>query len=195
MADYFKMGRVAFLRGEARESCRFKAADIVRKWTAGWDAASADEQQQAVQRAEHFARLAEQKKVFRWEDSTPYSQGQRGVVEPTSWTLYTSLVPGEYRLCISKYPACWVIWMGAAACLGELSHPQDLASVQHHALTLVLDHMRKDMEALRTAIAAVDEQVRDAHHEAALRSWLAEMAAERHAALAAEAARDALRRP
>ena len=31
--------------------------------------------------------------------------------------------------------------------------------------------------------------------EAALRSWLAEMAAERHAALAAEAARDALRRP
>jgi hypothetical protein len=40
MVDYFKMGQNAFSRGEARESCRFKAADIVSKWTSGWDKAA-----------------------------------------------------------------------------------------------------------------------------------------------------------
>jgi ribosome modulation factor len=38
---YEEQGRTAFRRGESRESCRYKAADIVRNWQKGWDEASA----------------------------------------------------------------------------------------------------------------------------------------------------------
>jgi hypothetical protein len=38
---YRAQGERAFKNNETRESCRFKAADIVREWTAGWDAAKA----------------------------------------------------------------------------------------------------------------------------------------------------------
>lgn len=34
---YFKQGQNARRAGEARESCRYKAIDIVSSWTAGWD--------------------------------------------------------------------------------------------------------------------------------------------------------------
>jgi hypothetical protein len=39
--NYREQGARAFKSGLARKECRFKAADIVREWQAGWDAASA----------------------------------------------------------------------------------------------------------------------------------------------------------
>lgn len=39
MSKYEEQGAKAFRGGHTRESCRYKAADIVREWLAGWDAA------------------------------------------------------------------------------------------------------------------------------------------------------------
>lgn len=61
---YTRLGRKARASNEPRESCRFKAADIVRDWQAGWDAEDAE-------RREHERRAM----VPRWEDQTSHSRG------------------------------------------------------------------------------------------------------------------------
>ncbi len=73
MSNYRDQGAKAFSRREPRESCRFKAADIVSEWTAGWDAAKADANRQAERReadaaaaAEHRAILAANSDPSKW---------------------------------------------------------------------------------------------------------------------------------
>jgi ribosome modulation factor len=57
VSKYREQGARAFTSNQTRESCRYKAADIVREWTAGWDDAQ--------------ARTAESKRkaaIPRWEE-------------------------------------------------------------------------------------------------------------------------------
>jgi ribosome modulation factor len=70
-SKYWAQGARAFGRSEARESCRYKAADIVREWQDGWDAAQA-------KRAESERAAA----VVRWQE-----YGARLYGAPTQYHL------------------------------------------------------------------------------------------------------------
>jgi ribosome modulation factor len=58
-SKYIQQGRRAHALRESRESCRFKAADIVRDWQSGWDAAAAE-----------YVEKKRRAAIPRWQDTT-----------------------------------------------------------------------------------------------------------------------------
>lgn len=72
---YFRQGQKARRAREPRESCRFKAVDIVRDWTAGWDSEDAE-----------IAAAAKEAARPRWGDATSRARGEWDK-SATAWVL------------------------------------------------------------------------------------------------------------
>jgi ribosome modulation factor len=70
MSKYSEQGAKAFRSGEPRESCRYKAADIVREWMAGWNSAASAEEHRKSVLAEN-ARMADEHRALLAANSDP----------------------------------------------------------------------------------------------------------------------------
>lgn len=87
MANYKQQGIRARANNEPRESCRYKAEDIVQQWCAGWD-----EENKRLLDIRHGRAVVDA--VLRWEDVTSYAQGERGNIPPKTWSLRCSRLVG-----------------------------------------------------------------------------------------------------
>lgn len=145
-SKYFSQGRKARSQNETRASCRYKAADIVRDWQAGWDA---EDQRIAEAKAEHERERA----ILRWVDSTSYSQGERGKVEPRTWSLCSSRL-GQIKVSITRrlYSTGWVIAIVGLTATGRHEHEiADLPAVD--AKSAAVEYLR---QLMTTRIAEIE---------------------------------------
>lgn len=137
MNKYRRQGERARGRGESRESCRYKAPEIVSEWQAGWDAADA-------RIAERLRWEAEP----RWEDTTSYSQGERGTREPDSWSLVGDVI----RLNVHKsrhYGGRWIATSQAAQLYDHRLEASNAEEAQREGIVAV-------RRAFEEALAKID---------------------------------------
>jgi hypothetical protein len=158
-SKYTAQGREARRANKARASCRYTAKDIVRDWNAGWDL---KDQEITAARLRH----TEEEATFRWVDSSDYSQGERGKVEPRQWKLLSSQL-GGLALSIRKVAGRWVIRVsGLTAYPIENEIPAgglriDPAQPADEAKTIAIEYLRSLVAVRRAELEALQAIVNE----------------------------------
>ena len=91
--------------------------------------------------------------MIEWTDTTSYSQGQRGKVTPSQWTIES----GRIAVTIHRYAGCGDVWFVTCHAIKVVTHElqsEKLSDARIEALAIVKDAVaaiKRDVDALPDA--------------------------------------------